>query len=136
MAVLALPCLAKLDANPRDQLVEREGLAQIVGGPETESAQLRLQVRARGHDHDRQLGARVIELVEDAEPVEPREQQIEQDEVVVVAARALETLAAVAGGVNGEALALEPPNEEAQDSRFVLDHQDPHCPRATLNEMT
>ena len=62
---------AELDADSRDQLVEREGLRQVVVRPQLEAAQLRGQVGARREDHDRQVGAPPPELREHGEAVDP-----------------------------------------------------------------
>ena len=48
------PVLAEVHANPRDQLVERERLRQVVGAPELEAPQLRRQIRSGGEDEHRQ----------------------------------------------------------------------------------
>ena len=44
---------SEVHAHAREQLVERERLREVVAGAEVESAQLRLELGARGHDHDR-----------------------------------------------------------------------------------
>ena len=134
VAVFALFRAAELHVDARDQLVEGERLAQIVGGAEAEAAQLRRQVRARRHDHNRELGS-AFELVQHAEAVDPRQEQIEQDEVVGVALRALQTLAAVARSVDRKTLRFEPSCEEPEDPRLILDHQDPHSQTTITDDM-
>jgi len=79
---------------------------------------------------------RLVQLVQHAETVEPGQEQIEQDEVVRVALCPLEALATVARPVNRKALRLESSCEEPEDSRLILDHQDPHCPTITEWDMT
>ena len=79
---------------------------------------------------------RLAQLVKHAETVEPGQEQIEQDEVVRVALRPLEALATVARPVNRKALRLESSREEPEDSRLILDHQDPHRPTITEWDMT
>ena len=69
-----------------------------------------------------------------AQTVEPGEQQIEQNEVVRVALRTLEALAAIASAVDHETLGLQPSCEEAEDSRLILDHQNPHR-RTTITDL-
>jgi hypothetical protein len=71
--------------------------------------------------------------VQHAETVNAREEQIEQNEVVRVASRALQTLAAIARPVNRKALRLEPSCEEPEDPRLILDHQDAHS-QTTITE--
>src|SRR5438874_5791240 len=127
VAVVSRPGLSQLDADTCDQLVEGKRLAEVVGCAEPEAAQLRRQIRASRDDHDRELGTRAVQLVQDAQPVEAGQEQVQQHEVVAVAARAFQPLAAVPGGVHGEPFGLEPSREEAEDPRFVLDHQDAHA---------
>ncbi len=64
VTVVALFRVPELHVDARDQLVERERLAQVVGGAEPEAAQLRRQVRPRRHDHDRELRVRFVQLVQ------------------------------------------------------------------------
>ena len=71
---------------------------------------------------------RAVELVQDAQSVQAREEQIEEDEVVVVAARALQAFDAVPCRVDGEAFGFEPPGEEASNPWFVLDDEKSHPP--------
>src|SRR5439155_18652970 len=120
--------LTQLDANARDQLVEREWFAQVVRRAEPETAQLRWEVGPSRDDHDGEVGKRGVEFAQDAESVQAREEQVEEDEIVGVAARALEAFGAVTCSVDGEAFGLEPSREEPEDPRFVLDDKDPHCP--------
>ena len=117
---------AQPDADPREQLVERERLRDVVGRAELEAAQLRLHVAARGEDHDRQLRLGALQLPQDLQPVEPRQQQVEHDEVPARPRRQVEPLAPVAGRDDRVPLGLETAGEERLDSSLVLDDQDPH----------
>ena len=56
-AVLVEGGATELRPDPREQLVEREGLRDVVARAEAEAAQLRLEVGARVHDHDRKFRA-------------------------------------------------------------------------------
>src|SRR4051794_40896277 len=62
----------KVDANSRQELVERERLGQVVARAKAEAVQLRRQVGTRRDDHDRQLRALRFERSENAQPVQPR----------------------------------------------------------------
>ena len=64
--------------------------------------------------------------MQNAQAVQPRQEQIEQHEVVRVALCALEPLATVARAVDRKALGLQSSCQETEDSRLVLDHQNPH----------
>jgi hypothetical protein len=74
---------AQVDADPGQQLVERERLRQVVARAEPEAVQLRRQVGARGDDHDGQLRMLRLERSENAQAVQPRQQQVEDDEVAL-----------------------------------------------------
>src|SRR5438876_3731410 len=134
VAVFTLSRPAQLHVDARDELIEGERLAQVVGCAEPEAAQLRRQIRPSRNDHDRQLRARTVQRTQHAQPVEPGQEQIEQHEVVRVALRTLEALAAIASAVDCETLGLQPSREEAEDSRLILDHQNPHR-RTTITDL-
>ena len=61
--------------------------------------------------------------VEDLEPVDPRQHQVEQHEVGRRLAEAVERLDAVARGDHAEALGLEVAGEHLADHRLVVDDQ-------------
>ena len=69
-----------------------------------------------------------MQLAQDAQPVESRQQQVEDDEVVRALRRASQRVEPVQRGVDREALGLEAAREEREDPRLVLDDQDPHSP--------
>src|SRR5437868_13427813 len=74
--VSALPLVRapEMDANSRQELVERERLRQVVPRAEPEAVQLRRQVGPGRDDHDRQARVLRLERSEHAQPVEPRQQ--------------------------------------------------------------
>jgi hypothetical protein len=76
---------------------------------------------------------RLVQLVQHAEAVDAGQEQIEQDEVVRVALRPLEALAAIARSVNRKTLRLEPSCKEPEDPRLILDYQDAHS-QTTITE--
>ena len=88
---------AQPHSDPREQLVEGERLREVVGRTQLEAAQLRLHVAARGEDHDGQLRLGAVELPQDLQPVQPRQQKVEHDEVPARSVREVEPLASVAG---------------------------------------
>src|SRR2546423_1961896 len=122
--------MAKRDTDAGDELLEGERLAQIVARAEAEAAQLRRQVGARGDDEDRQLGMIPIQLLQDGQAVDSGKQEVEQDEVEDSRAGPPQRLRAVVRDVDSEAFGFQAPREEAEDARLVVDHQDPHLPRA------
>src|SRR5262249_37178487 len=93
---------------------------------EFEAANLRPHVAARGEDHDGQLRLRALQLTQDLQPVEARQQQVEHHEVPAESGRQAEPLVSVSGGHDGVTLGLETAGEERLDSSLVLDDQDPH----------
>src|SRR5215211_178631 len=135
--IIAAAAVAQLRPDPREQLIEGERLRDVVTGTEIEATQFRLEVGPCRDDHDRELGSLVVQLPQDGQPVQARQQQVEHDEVVPVAARAGKAGAAVARPVNDEPLRLQTARKEGEDSRLVLDDQDPHrSPLPTLSWMT
>src|SRR2546422_5990194 len=73
-SILSSPAAPQLYVDSGDQLVERERLAQVVGGAESEATQLRGQVRACRDDHDGHVRAKAIQFVQDAQPVQTGQQ--------------------------------------------------------------
>ena len=121
---------AQVDAHPRDELVERERLREVVVRPEVEAAQLRREVGACREDEDRKVGPLAPQLGEETEPVEAGQQQIEDDELVRLGQRCCEPRGAVFDAVDDEPLGLEPEPQELEDPRLVLDDQDLHSASA------
>src|SRR5712691_6537966 len=119
-----------LYTRAREELLEGKRLRQVVARSELEAAQLRPQVGARGEDQHRQLRPLLAERGENLEAVGFRQEQVEDDEVVVVVERALQPALAVLALVDGKALCSETPGEECSDARF-LDQQDPQAAPGT-----
>src|SRR5919201_5083853 len=117
---------AKLDADAREELVERERLRDVVGGAELEAAQLRRGVRARGEDHDGQVGPPARELPQHRQAVDAREQEVEYHEVVVDLLEATQRHRSVPRDVDDVTLGVEPARDERENPRLVLDDQYAH----------
>ena len=126
----------QLRADPRDQLVERERLGEVVVRTELEPAQLRREIGARGEDHDGQLGPALSQLSQHRQPVDAREQEVEDDEVVRCAACPVDCLGAVSRPVDSESFRLETSHEERKDTRLILHDQDPHACGPTIPRLT
>src|SRR2546423_8115227 len=71
-SALARLVAPELGAHAGEQLVEGERLRDVVARAEPEAAQLRIEIRARRHDHDRQPGVLDLQGAEDAEAVDLR----------------------------------------------------------------
>jgi hypothetical protein len=123
----------QVHAHACEQLVERERLREEVAGAELEAAQLRRKVGARGEDQDRKLRPGALQRLQHGEPVELREQQVEDDEVEAIAQAALEAVLAVAASLDAEPFGGEAPDQERLDAGLVLDDEDPHV-RATITD--
>ena len=67
-----------------------------------------------------------MQLPQHLEPVEPRQQQVEDDEIPARLRREFEPRAAVSGRDDRVPLGLEAAGEERLDSGLVLDDQDAH----------
>ena len=129
----AVPCLSQLHADSGEELVEGKGLVEVVGCAESETTQLGGKVRTRRNDHHGEVRLGAVQLAQDAQAVEPREEEVEQDEVVGMATRPFEPLGSVLGAVDEEAFSLQSSRQEPEDAGLVLDDQDPHGPlSATL----
>jgi hypothetical protein len=89
-------------ANPRDQLVERKRLAEIVIGAELQPVDPIIDVRGRGEHQDAARRAVAHEPSADLVAVHARQVAIEHDHVVVDARRALDRRRAVVDHVDGE----------------------------------
>src|SRR5439155_24483007 len=123
MAVGGLLLPPEVDANPCQELVEREGLRQVVAGAEPEAVQLRRQVGPRRDDHDRQAWLPRLERAEHTQPVEARQEQVEDDQVAAQSFGKAEPLLAVSRSENGEAFGLESTRDEVQDPRLIFDDE-------------
>jgi hypothetical protein len=66
-----------------------------------------------------------VERAEQTQPVEPRQEQIEDDEVVALRFGQAQTLLAVSRAQDCEAFGLEPTRNEIQDSRLIFDDENP-----------
>ena len=72
------------------------------------------------------LRARLPQLREQAKPVQARQEQVEDDELVRLGKGALEPGGSVVCAVHDEPLRLEAQAQELENPGFVFDDQDPH----------
>ena len=81
--------------------------------------------RARRHDHDRQVGRPAVQLAQHAEPVEPRQQQIEDHEVVACrAAPARDRPCPLSAPSTAKPVGLERARQKRADPGLVLYDED------------
>src|SRR4249920_882446 len=117
---------SELSPDTREKLVERERLRDVVTGAEPETTELCLQVGSGGDDHDRELGPLALKLAQHGKPIALRQQEVQDDKVVVPSNGLLDAGSAVARAVNAEAFCFKATREKGQDPRLVLDDQDAH----------
>src|SRR5215471_4073406 len=114
-------------AHSRQELVEREGLGQVVVGAEIEPGHLVGYAVARGEHDDRRVHAGLARGLEDAEAVALGQHDVEDDQIVGVAPEdKVQGGIAVGGRLHGVSLFLQPLPDEAQDLPIVLDHENTH----------
>ena len=116
---------AQLGADAGRELAQRERLRQVVDRAGVEAADAILDLPAGGeHDHrQRRLG--VVDQLEHLEAAASRQHHVEHDEVDCVPERLVGAGGAVERGVDLEAMRAEPAFQEVDDSRLVLDDEDP-----------
>ena len=126
---------AQQGAHAGGQLAEGEGLDQVVVGAvvEPDDAVLDAVPRRQHEDAGRRLGRAVAragrrdDVTADVKPVGVGQVQVQADHVVGVHAEPVERGPAVAGDVDGVALASQAGRHRAGEIVFVLDHEDPHA---------
>src|SRR5205807_8793691 len=117
-------------ANARQELVEGEGLRQVVVGAEVETRNLVGDGVARGEEQHRGRHLFVAGRLEDRKDVSAGQHHVEDDQVVGEARQeAVEGFGAVLRDLDGVALFLEALADEARDLALVLDDQYPHGSR-------
>ena len=116
----------QLDADAREQLVERNRLRHVVRRSELEPAELRRQVSARREDEDRQLRPAAVQRVEHVQPVEAGQHQVEEHEIPLLLDRANEAVTSVARSLDSVSLRFETAREKRENPSLVLDYQDLH----------
>ena len=119
-----LPAVAEPGPNPREELVEREGLCEIVLGPQLETHHLGGWI-PQGGEHDHTL-TRIVrqDALQYITPVEAGHEEIEDDQVVGLGGGHGKPGSRVGGGPDLVALRPELPGHEVQDPGFIIDDQD------------
>lgn len=125
LVLLRLPA-TNVHLHPRDELVERERLGEVVACTELEAAELRLQVASRGEDENGDLKPSALQLSEHVQPAGAWQQEVEDDQVELLLDSTAEPGFAVALRVDDEAFGHQASPDERSNSRLVLDDQDPH----------
>ena len=110
-------------ADPRQQLGLAERLRQVVVRPEAERPDLGGLAALARHDEDRCL-ADGPHLAGDVEPVRARHREVEQDEVGMLLAEALDGGQPVVGGDDLVALGADEGGDGPHHRRVVIDDED------------
>ena len=125
IADLLRPAAQRLD--PREQLLERERLGDVVVGAGAERLHLEVHRVLRGEHQHRGRVAAVAQRAEHLEAVHPGQPQVEHDEVVPPARGETQPLHPVVHQVGLIALLLEPALDVLADGAIVLDDEDLHA---------
>ena len=121
----------RLDAG--DQLAPVERFCQKIVGPEPETLQLVIEFGQTGKDQDRRTHPRGAQPAQHLVPVDVRQHQIENDDVVIVKLADLEPVLAEIGGVADEPLLLQHQLDAGGGCGIILNQQNTHygtSPRA------
>ena len=113
-------------ADPRQQLVEAEGLGEVIIRAGVEAPHDILGGVERGEHEDRGRPALPAQLGGDLEAVLLRQHDVEQDDVVVVDMRQHRGLVPVGGDVHRVSFLLQSLFNEARDLPVVFDDEYPH----------
>jgi hypothetical protein len=113
-------------ADAGKQLLEGEGLGQIVISPRVEGSDLTLQAVAGGQHQDRKLGAPGPDPLEDLLAAEARQHNVEQHEVHGLVDRQPHPVLPVVRAQGLVAVSLESTLEESYYTQLVFHDEDAH----------
>src|ERR1035437_6898174 len=112
--------------DPREQLLEGEGLGDIVVGARAQRLDLRVDGVLRGQHEHGPLESVRAEIAQHIEPGPPGQPEVEHDQVERLAPRERFPFLAVGHEVDAPALLLEAALHELPDRRVVLDDENSH----------
>ncbi|MBG9885105.1 hypothetical protein ABE10_00595 [Bacillus toyonensis] len=115
-----------------DDLVEAEGLGDVVVAAGVEPLDLVLRVVLRGEEEDRSGEAGAPKALGDAEPVHVGEHDVEDDEVGLLLEDGGDGGGAVGDGLHRESGEAQPRGQQVADVRFVVDDQDARFSHAPI----
>ena len=114
-------------AQPGQQLLEVEGLGEIVVGAGIEALDTVVNGAARGQHEDGSAKARAAKFPADGVAVLHRQHDVEDHDIVLVDGGLVQRLFAVAGDIDGVGLFAEAFGDKPGDPGFVFNQQDPHA---------
>ena len=121
--VLANP--PRQDPNPRQQLIHREGLGDVILSPGVEGLHLLRRPRPSRNNQDRRLGPPPHRL-DDLNPVQTRHAEIQQDDVGLVIDSHLEGVLTIAGQQDLVSARPQGDPQRPQDLRVVVSNENLH----------
>ncbi len=110
-------------ADDAPDLVDVDGLGDVVEGAELHGRDRGLDGGVGGHHDDSGLGAQTLDAFERLDAVHARHAQVHDDEIVEAGAEPLHGRRAVGGGVDLVAVALEDRSQEFQHAGLVVDDE-------------
>ena len=119
---------AQQRAQPRQQLLERERLDEVVVGAGVQAADPVGHGVARGQQQHRRAVPRRAQAPADLEPVHPRHQQSSTSASGAPLGERIERLLPVRGQLGVVALHPQRAVDGVAHRRLVVDHQDAHTP--------
>src|SRR5918996_5140116 len=117
--------VAEPDPDPRQKLLEPEGLGDVVVPARIQPLHLVVEIVASGEDDHRKAEASVPQLAEHRQAVDVRKTQVEHDEVELAIVGESPRGIAVRGHLRRVSVRAQPLLQEAGESCLVLDDQDP-----------
>jgi hypothetical protein len=109
-----------------DQLLDEEGLGEVIVGAEVEAFEAFVKFAAGGEEDDREGDLPFAEVAEDAEAVAVWEHDVQDQSVVGARSSKRVALIAAEADVHHEALGLEALADKRRDLLIVLDDQNLH----------
>ena len=129
----AAAALARDDAQPGQQLVERKRLDEIVIRPGVEPAHAVGYAVLRREKQHRRLVAALAHLRQERKAVHARHHHIEHDGVILRALQIVQRLHAVKAGVDAVAFGCECFGENAVEVLFIFHDQNAHTRPSLLS---
>ena len=112
--------------HSRQQFFDRKGFRQVVIGARVQPLDSLIDLRPGREDQHRCLDFLLPDPLQDLQPRQPWQHQIQDDEVVAPAQGQIEPLGPLGAEVHRVALFLQRPSDEGADLRFVLNDQNTH----------
>ena len=129
----AAAALARDDAQPGQQLVERKRFDKIIIRPSVKPAHTVGHAVFRREEDDRRLAAALAHLRQERKAVHARHHHVEHDGVILRALQVVQRLHAVKAGIDAIALGSECFGEDAVEVLFIFHDQNTHTRPSLLS---